>query len=55
LEVDGRLARAITMLSNSRADMGQHLGRITSRLAAVQLHAETPEAAADPERRFGIL
>ena len=42
-EVDGRLARAITMLTNSRNDMTQHLGRITSRLTGVQLHTvESP-------------
>jgi len=54
-EVDGRLARAITMLTNSRTDMGQQLGRITSRLGAVQLPARTSEGSAEPERRFGIL
>jgi len=48
-EVDGRLARAITMLTNSRNDMTQHLGRITSRLTGVQLHtAERPALVPDP-------
>jgi DNA recombination protein RmuC len=47
-EVDGRLARAITMLTNSRNDMTQHLGRITSRLTGVQLHtAESPAVRPD--------
>jgi DNA recombination protein RmuC len=58
-EVDGRLARAITMLTNSRNDMTQHLGRITSRLTGVQLHtAESPAlrpdlAELDPDNHRG--
>ena len=54
-EVDGRLSRAITMLTNSRTDIGQHVGRITSRLAALQLPAGTSDGSGEPERRFGIL
>jgi len=53
-EMEGRLSKAITMLSNSRDDMRAMLGRISTGLAALQLGtggaAESPALpAADPE------
>jgi len=53
-EMDGRLSKAITMLSNSRDEMRAMLGRISTGLAALQLGTGgTPEppalSAADPE------
>ena len=44
-ELEGRLSRAITMLSNARSEMGMHLSRISSSLTAIQASAQ----AAVPE------
>lgn len=48
-EVDGRLARAIVMLTNSRTDMSQLLGRIGSRLNEVQVQTADRLSAARTE------
>jgi hypothetical protein len=41
-ELDGRLARAITMLQNGRADMGGHLAQLSHGLAALRTPAGLP-------------
>ncbi|HEX7127439.1 MAG TPA: DNA recombination protein RmuC [Thermodesulfobacteriota bacterium] len=54
-ELDGRLARSITMLQNARADMGAHLARVASGLAALGIHAGSEAASGDgAERERGI-
>jgi DNA recombination protein RmuC len=49
-EVEGRLSRAITMLSNSRDDLRGHGARIATTLNAVQVHVPltAPQAADAP-------
>ena len=44
-ELDGRLSRAITMLSNSRDDMRAHLGKISGSLTGLQIGAGTTAPA----------
>jgi DNA recombination protein RmuC len=46
-ELDGRFARALTMLGNSRDDMSVHLSRINSSLTSVHASAEVPETTSD--------
>lgn len=41
-ELEGRFARALTMLSNSKIDMAAHLSRIDSSLTNVHIGAGTP-------------
>ena len=49
-ETEGRLSKAITMLSNSRDEMRAMLGRISAGLAALQLGTGgTPEPPALPK------
>jgi DNA recombination protein RmuC len=42
-ELDGRFARALIMLGNSRDDMSVHLSKINSSLTSVHVTAELPE------------
>jgi DNA recombination protein RmuC len=54
-EMEGRLSKAITMLSNSRDEMRAMLARISSGLAALQIGtggAPEPEALPKPEAEF---
>jgi DNA recombination protein RmuC len=47
-ELDGRFARALTMLGNSRDDMSVHLSKINSSLTSVHVTADPPaQLAAD--------
>lgn len=51
-ELEGRHARALTMLQNSRDDMRAHLGKVTAGLVAIQLRAgdgAAPELPGPPE------
>lgn len=50
-EVEGRMSRAITMLGNSRDDLRRDIGRASSGLAAIQVHA----AVADAERAIELI
>lgn len=50
-EVEGRMSRAIVMLDNSRADLRRDIGRASSGLAAIQVHA----AVADAERAIEVM
>ena len=45
-ELEGRFARAIKMMSNSRDDMSVHLGRVNSGLTSLQIGAGQPEPPA---------
>jgi DNA recombination protein RmuC len=50
-ELEGRFARAITMLGNARNDMGVHLSKVSSGLTSLRLSAGGPTAAlAEPEQ-----
>ena len=40
-EIEGRFAKALTMLSNSRSEMSVHLSRISSSLTALQVSTQT--------------
>jgi len=41
-EVEGRFSRAVTMLSNSRDDMGAQLARVNAQLTSLELGAAAP-------------
>lgn len=47
-EVEGRLSRAITMLSNSRDDLRVHAGRVRAGLTALEMRAEAAVAVESP-------
>jgi hypothetical protein len=42
-EIEGRLSRAITFLTNSRGDMSAHLSKISSRLPSLQIRDVEPK------------
>lgn len=44
-ELEGRFSRAITMLNNSRNDMGMHLSKVSSGLTSLQINAAAPSTA----------
>jgi DNA recombination protein RmuC len=48
-ELEGRFSRALTMLVNSRDDMGVHLSKASRALTTVQLCAAAPTVAALPD------
>jgi len=50
-ELEGRFSRAITMLNNSRSDMGVHLSKASSGLTSLQINAapSTVVALGDPQ------
>jgi DNA recombination protein RmuC len=48
-ELEGRLSRALTMLSNSRDNMGTHLSRLNSGLASLQMGVSSEAPPALPE------
>lgn len=52
-ELDGRLSKSITMLQNARADMGAHLAKVTSGLAALGHQAQGGTAVAEGARAEG--
>ncbi len=58
-EVEGRMSRAITMLSNSRSDMGLHLGKVSAGLTNLQIGAgqgaESPAPPALGEAAGGFV
>lgn len=52
-EIEGRFSRAITYLTNSRADMSAHLGKINGRLTSLQLNGNDKSATSDlPQLEF---
>ncbi len=54
-ELDGRFARAITMLQNSRAEMGAQLGKVAGGLAGLRSGAGASPAPSDaPSGRPGL-
>ena len=48
-ELEGRFARALTMLGNSRDDMRVHMSRIDSSLTSVHVTADVPEPLASQD------
>jgi DNA recombination protein RmuC len=54
-ELEGRFARALTMLSNSRGDMVTHLGRINSGLSSLQLLSPANGSGAAPAEQAPAL
>jgi DNA recombination protein RmuC len=49
-ELEGRFARAITMLNNSRTDMSTYLSKVSGGLTNLQGGVSTPKLAASPEQ-----
>lgn len=54
-ELEGRFARALTMLANSKSDMAASLNRINSSLAAMRTNSHVQQASAAEMERFPEL
>lgn len=52
-EVEGRLSRAVTMLSNSRDDMGAQLARVSTQLTTLELGAAAKTGGREIARSGG--